>query len=276
MKWGTLLAVLLAWAAQASAEPLVVDNGRLFIKARINGVETEALLDSGAEASLVDPKLASAAGLTGGQKMTLRGSGGEQEITLVEGVRIEALGRTIPGASVAVIDLGDLSQRLIKRPTRAIVGRELFDAARIRLDLAAGDVRALEPAETPAGARLALTRDKGIETVPVTLGDVPVQAVLDYGNGSRILVGKELATRLGLVPVGKAKGGGIGGEVERDVVRLPDLALAGQTFRDLEAEIDETSSRAELNIGTAILRNFVVTADFAGRQAWFEPVAKAK
>src|SRR5690606_27523897 len=116
----------------------------------------------------------------------------------------------------------------------------------------------------------------GIETIPVMLGDAPVQAVLDYGNGSRILIGKELADRLGLEPIGKARGGGIGGEVERDVVKLPELALAGQSFPGLEAEIDETSSRPERNAGTAILSYFVVTVDFAGRQSWFEPVAKAK
>ncbi|MDV3258561.1 MAG: retropepsin-like domain-containing protein [Sphingomonas sp.] len=276
MKLAPVLAVLLAQAMPASAEPLVIDNGRLFIKARINGVETEALLDSGAEASLVDSKLAVAAGLSGGQKVTLKGSGGEQQVTLVEGVRIEALGQAIPGASVAVLDLGDLSKRLIKRPTSAIVGRELFDAARIRIDLAGADVRALDAAEKPAGALLALGEDKGIETIPAMLGGVPVRAVLDYGNGNRVLVGRELSTSLGLKAIGKARGGGIGGEVERDVVILPELVLAGQAFRDLEAEVDETSSRAELNIGTAILRHFVVTLDFAGRQAWFEPVAKAR
>lgn len=276
MKLAPVLAVLLAQAMPASAEPLVIDNGRLFIKARINGVETEALLDSGAEASLVDSKLAAAAGLSGGQKVTLKGSGGEQQITLVEGVRIEALGKAIFGASVAVLDLGELSKRLIKRPTSAIVGRELFDAARIRIDLAGADVRAIDADEKPAGALLALGEDKGIETIPIMLGDVPVRAVLDYGNGNRILVSRELSTSLGLKPIGKARGGGIGGEVERDVVILPQLLLAGQAFRELEAEVDETSSRAGLNIGTSILRHFVVTLDFAGRQAWFEPVAKAR
>ncbi len=40
-------AALFAVAASASAEPLHVYNGRLFITAKVNDVATEALLDSG-------------------------------------------------------------------------------------------------------------------------------------------------------------------------------------------------------------------------------------
>ena len=60
---------LLLLATPAAAEPLIVDHGRLFISARVNGVQTEALLDSGAEASLLDPALAREAKLEPGEKM---------------------------------------------------------------------------------------------------------------------------------------------------------------------------------------------------------------
>lgn len=272
MKRMILVAAIFWPATVVTAEPLIVDNGRLFITARINGVETEALLDSGAEASLIDPTLASQAQFGPGKKVMLKGSGGEQEIELVSNVRIEALGQTIAAADVAVLDLTDLSTRLLKRPTRAIVGREVFDAAPIRIDLAKSDVRALGKEEAPSGARLPLTEHNGIESVPVTVGTTSAQAVLDFGNGGPVLVGKELAAQLGLKPVGKLKGGGIGGEIERDLVILPELTVAGRTFRDVQATVDATSSRADLNIGTSILKHFVVTADFKGRAAWFEAV----
>jgi hypothetical protein len=109
----------------------------------------------------------------------------------------------------------------------------------------------------------------------VTLGTTAAKAVLDFGNGSGVMIGKELAAQLSLKPVGKIKGGGIGGEVERDLVILPELTLAGRIFQNVEASVDETSSRAELNVGTPILKHFVVTADFKGRSAWFEPVEGA-
>jgi predicted aspartyl protease len=267
-----LFAGLLALSSSAAAEPLIVDNGRLFITAKINGVQTEALLDSGAEATLVDPVLAGEAKFGPGKPIRMKGSGGEQDVVLVSDVRIEALGQSIPPTEVVVMDMTDLSTRLIKRPTLAIVGREVFDAAPIRIDLAKGDVRALEKTDIPGGIRLPLTTHGGIETVPVTLGAAKVQAVLDFGNGTGVMISKELAAQMGLKPVGKVKGGGIGGEIERDVVVLPDLTLAGRRFRNVEASVDATSSRAELNIGTPVLKHFVVTADFKRRAAWFEPV----
>jgi len=267
-----LLASLLALSGSAEAEPLIVDNGRLFITAKINGVQTEALLDSGAETTLVDPVLANEAKFGPGKPVRIKGSGGEQDVVLVSNVRIEALGQSIPPTEVVVMDMTDLSTRLIKRPTRAIVGREVFDAAPIRIDLAKGDVRALEKTDTPTGIKLPLTTHGGIETVPVTLGPAKVQAVLDFGNGTGLMISKELAAQMGLKPVGKMNGGGIGGEIERDVVVLPDLTLAGRRFHNVEASVDATSSRAELNIGTPVLKHFVVTADFKGRAAWFESV----
>ena len=271
-----LLLGLLALSGSAAAEPLIVDNGRLFITARINGVETEALLDSGAEATLVDPVLAKEAKFGAGKPVRMKGSGGEQDVSVVSNVRIEALGQTITATDVVVMDMTDLTTRLIKRPTRAIVGREVFDAAPIRIDLGKGDVRALGGTETPGGIKLPLTTQGGIETVPVNLGAIKAQAVLDFGNGTGVMIGKELAAKMGLKPVGKMKGGGIGGEIERDVVVLPELTLAGRTFSNVEASVDETSSRAELNVGTPILKHFIVTADFKGRAAWFESLEETE
>jgi hypothetical protein len=271
-----LFAGLLSLSGSAAAEPLIVDHGRLFITARINGVQTEALLDSGAEASLIDAQLAKEAKLGPGKPIRMKGSGGEQDVIIISNVRIEALGQTIPAADVVVMDMTDLTTRLIKRPTRAIVGREVFDAARIRIDLTKNDVRTLGAKDSPRGVKLPLTTRGGIETVPVMLGKTGAQAVLDFGNGTGAMIGKELATHMGLKPLGKLKGGGIGGEIERDVVVLPELTLAGRTFRNVEASVDESSSREELNVGTSILKHFVVTADFKGRAAWFEPVAEHK
>ncbi len=271
---GLLFLSLIALSCSVAAEPLIVDNGRLFISARINGVKTEALLDSGAETSLVDPSLAKQAKLGPGKSIRMKGSGGEQDVSVVSGVRIEALGLTIPTAEVVVMDMTDLTTRLIKRPTRAIVGREVFDAAPIRIDLAKNDVQALGAKDKPRGVKLALTEQRGIETIPVMLGTTGAQAVLDFGNGSGVMIGRELADQMGLKPIGKMKGGGIGGEIERDIVVLPELTLAGRTFRNVQASVDETSSRAELNVGTPILKHFVVTADFKGRAAWFEPVGE--
>lgn len=71
-----LTVALVAGATAAAADPLLFHNDRLFIPARLNAVATEALLDSGAEATIVDPRLASSANLPEGKLQVAKGSGG--------------------------------------------------------------------------------------------------------------------------------------------------------------------------------------------------------
>lgn len=265
-----LLAALIA-AAPASAEPLTVHNGRLFIPAKVNGVATEALLDSGAEATLIDPVLAREAGIARGENIEIKGSGGAQQAEVVSGVTVEALGQELERLDAVVLDLTDLSTRLIQRPTRAIIGRELFDAARIEVDIAAGQVRTVDRTREPRGQRLPLTRQHGIEAVPVTVSGVPALADVDLGNGTGVLVSEALADRLRLQSTGTAKGGGIGGEITRRTIVLPSLTLAGRTFRNVPAQIDATPNAGDLNIGTSILGHFLMTADFSQRTLWLAP-----
>lgn len=261
--------MLLAAATPASADPLIFDNGRLFVQVKVNGVPTEALLDSAAEASIVDPRLAAAAKLPPGQEINIRGSGGEAKARIVEGVKIELLGQAIPAEAVIISDLTELSARLIKRPTQAIVGREAFDALRLAVDVLGGTISLASG--TPAGTRLPLTAHAGVEAVPVTVGDANAQAEFDLGNGSGVLVSRAFAIRQGFRITGKKAGGGIGGELMRDTTIIPSLTVAGRTFRDVPAAIDDQPNANDLNIGTSILKDFDIVTDFKQRAVWLAP-----
>ena len=270
-----LAGTLLALSVSAAAEPLLVHNGRLFIPATIAGVKTEALLDSGAEATLIDPALAAQAKLPEGKSVTMKGSGGEAPARIVPDVEIETLGITLRPEVVVVLDMSDLSNRLIKRPTHAIVGRELFDAARLRIDLQGGTIDHADDDATPPGHRLELTAHAGIEAVPVAVNGVKAKAEFDLGNGSDVMVSRAMAKKLGLKITGQKAGGGIGGEIRRDTVTLDRLAVAGATFPNVPAAIDDQPSANDLNIGTSILKNFLITTDFKQRAVWLEPMGKA-
>jgi hypothetical protein len=261
----------MAVAAPAHADPLIFDNGRVFITARINGVATEALLDSAAEATLVDEAFAARAKLPQGTTQTLRGSGGSASARLVEGVTISALGVDLHPEAVAVTDLSQLSKRLIKRPTNLVLGRELFDATRLRIDLAHRRISVASRATQPRGKKLMLTEHAGVEAIPVVAGGQTVQAEFDLGNGSAVLISRALANRLGLKIIGRKPGGGIGGEVNRDLVTIPVLRVAGTPFRAVVAAIDDQPNANDLNIGTSILRHFLMTTDFKQRAVWLAP-----
>jgi len=264
-----------ALSGPAAGEPLRFYNGRLFIDAQVNGVPTEALLDSGAEATLIDPALAAKAKFPQGTPQVMKGSGGTAPARIVEGVTVNALGVELHPDAVVVLDMSDLSHRLIKRPTQAIVGRELFDAARLKIDISRGDIGAASRDAMPQGTKLPLTSHAGIEAIPVRANGLEAQADFDLGNGSDILISRALVNKLGLKIISKKSGGGIGGALNRDVVKLATLELAGQKFRNVVAAIDDQPSHNDLNVGTAILKNFLITTDFNQHAVWLQPVGRS-
>ena len=250
---------------------MIVDHGRLFIRGEVDKVSTEALLDSGAESTIIDPILAAKAGITGGTATDVKGSGGAAPARVVTGVTIKALGVTLTDREIAVLNLSDVSTRLIKRPTMAIFGRELFDAARLRIDIERGAIEALSANSMPAGQRLALTAHAGIESAPVKVNGISAAADFDLGNGGDVLVSAAFAKRLRLKLLGAKAGGGIGGSIQRQQVRLASLTIAGRTFRNVPAQVDPLANAGEVNIGTSILRQFVVTTDFGGHAIYLAP-----
>jgi hypothetical protein len=266
-----LALAFLAVSCAAPAEPLTVDHGRLFIPVTLSGMPTEALLDSGAEGTIVDPVLAAKAKLPTGEPVKIKGSGGEQDARLVPGVAVTALGIELHPEAIVVLDLAELTKRLVKRPTSMILGREMFDSARLQIDIAGGAISAVPSAPTPPGQRLELTAHAGIESVPVTVNGKSAQADFDLGNGSDVMVSRALVERLGLKITGKKAGGGIGGELQRDTVLLDRLELAGKTFQNVPASIDDQASANDVNVGTSILKNFVITTDFKQRAVWLQP-----
>jgi predicted aspartyl protease len=264
-----LAIALVLVAASALGHPLGFHNGRLFINAEVNGVPTEALLDSGAEATLIDERFADKANLPEGTAQKLRGSGGGTTTAhIIEGLTIKALGVELHPDAAVVTDLADLSTRLIKRPTAVVVGRELFDAARLRIDIGAGRIASVPKTAIPRGKRLALTAHAGIESIHVLADGRKAQAEFDLGNGSDVLISRAFANKLGLKVIGSRAGGGIGGAVQRDLVTIGSLDMAGARFRNVTAAIDDQSSADDLNVGTAVLKHFVITTDFAARSVW--------
>ena len=262
---------------EVASATLIVRGDRLFIPARLNGIETrDALLDSGAELSLVDQAFAQQAGLVTAGTETARGTGGEEEVTFAQGVTIEAVGIRLENRPVAVLDLGDIATRLVGSPVTMIVGRELFDAARLAIDIENGTIAAVGRDQVPVGLQLTMDTHNALQTIPVAVeGGAPVQAEFDLGNGSEVLIGAAYAERAGLLApdriVGQKSGGGIGGEVERDLVVLAELEVAGVSFRDVPAAIDRTDNAGDVNVGVRILRNFGITVDFAENAVWLEP-----
>lgn len=269
-----LIAATLALPGIAWAAPVELVNNRAFVATKVNGQPVTALLDSAAEMTLIDDDAATRLGLevTGGA--TVHGSGAEaMEGRFADHVAVQAAGVSLE-VQAGIVDLGEVSSRLLGRPVEMLLGRDLFDHARLRLDLAGGTLTIASG--RPRGVRLPLGEFRGIPTVPAAVeGHEPVATVLDTGNGTELLVGRAYAERIGLLAPGRlverSSGGGLGGARNRDIVILRSFTIAGRTFRNVRAAIDPGETASDLNIGTAILRRFILTTDFAGHQVWLEP-----
>lgn len=269
-----LAAFALTGARAALSDALRLHGNRLFAPVTVNGVEAEALLDSAAEMTFIDPRFAAELKLKPEGSETAKGSGGHTQVQFAKGVTIEAAGVKLTDMTVALLDMTDLSKRLVDSELQIIVGRELFDAARLQIDIAGGAIRKVDPAGEPEGTRLPLTSHRGIESLPCKVEGIETEADLDLGNGSEVLIGKAFAEKHGLLNperiVGHKEGGGIGGALVRDIVVLSSLEVAGVKFENVRAAIDPQDSAGEVNIGTSILQRFVLVIDFAGHAVWLK------
>ena len=276
-------AVLLFWAgfvhpalATNRGQQLIVRGDRIFIPVTVNGKSTEALLDSAAELTLIDDDFARAIGVEQAGHETVKGSGGEDKAQFANGVDIHAVGTDLKDLTVAVLDLDDLSKRLVGTKVAVIIGRELFDAGRFKLDIERGKISKMPQSVRPRGVMLPLVTFRGIEVFPITIeGHAGVMAALDLGNGSEMMIGRQAADRLGISSPGRVfdrkKGGGIGGSVDREVVALASIAIAGTTFENVSAAIEDQDSQSDANIGVKQLRHFIIVTDFPGRKLWLQP-----
>lgn len=266
-----LAMLLICIAIPAQAEELHVNGDRLFLPVVVDGVEATALLDSGAEVTIFNASFAREIGIGAGQEVTARGTG-EATTTaeLVEGMAVSALEREIELPISAVMDLSDVERRLVRAQVPMIMGRELFDAGRVFLDIEGGSIAWHPDGKTVDGMELALTTAHGIETIPVAFGEgVTVAADFDLGNGTGLLISSDLARQLRLQPVGVEPGGGIGGAIGRLVTFVPELKIAGMTFRNVRAHV--TDDGASANVGVALLRNFLIVTDFPNGRVWLLP-----
>lgn len=263
-----------ASATDGAAVALTVRANRLFLPIEVNGRRTQALLDSAAESSLMDPAFARELDVKVSGQATARGSGGQQQAQFAR-VSVRAASVTMKDLTIAVVDLRDISRRLVGSQVKFILGRELFDAARLRIDIDGGSLQVVSRAAPVGGVALALTDHAGIESIPVRVEGIAAAADVDLGNGSDVLIGKAFAERNALLTpgriIGTRSGGGIGGQTDRQVLRLASLEVAGSTFNDVEAAVDAMDNAGDLNLGVRILRRFVVVTDFAQHRIWLEP-----
>ena len=246
---------------------LFVLNNHLFIDVSVNGRHVRALLDSAAKSSIVDRRFARQIGLVAGRAVRERGNGANAR--LAEHVTIDVAGLTLGPLTVAVVDLSHIGRSLLNEPLLVVVGRELFDAARLAIDIERGRIRVLPRTSEPDGVALDLHSERGIETFPATVEDrKPVRTVFDLANGLGVVISRAYANRVGLLSGTRPTVKEHNGEIARRIVTLGSLEIGGHRFENVSATVGPTGSAAALNVGVSILRHFFITVDYAQHRLW--------
>lgn len=262
----------------ARTQPLPFEfylGSRIYIPAQLNGAETHVLLDSGAEATVLDKAYAASLGIRPTAVVPAVGTGGRDVAELASGVTLRVGALELKDLTVALIDLKPIAAA-IGRPLTVVMGKEVFDSLVVDLDFAGRTIAFEDPARfRPSAGAVAvpITNVGGIHAIPARMeGGKAVLMDFDLGNGQPLLVNPgywKPAKMLEGRASSKTMSGAIGGMRLRDLAVVKTLTLAGVTLHDIPAifgDDDQSavgSSAVAGNIGLPILSRFALTTDYA-------------
>ena len=216
----------------------------VIVDAVVNGAPVRALVDSGAQSSVIDAALAQRLGLKTGATVPVvaLGVSGEPQLgrTAVFEVQLGAL--SFRGLRAAVLDLGGISSAS-GLPFSLILGQDVlrqvvadFDFPRQRLSFHRPDAYVL-----PESAMASPARRKGRElVVPVMVEGAPLEVALDTGASGSLSLSSDVAEGLGLLagrPIGWGRSISFGGVSRNRVVAARTLSFAGRDYRDVPVDI---------------------------------------
>lgn len=262
-------------------------GNRIYIPATVNGAPVHVLLDSGAEATVVDTRFAEKLGLKPVGSLPAEGTGGSSTAAIATGVDIAIGSVTLNDLTVAIIDLAEIEKR-IGRPMPVILGKEAFNQLAVDVDFQARKIAFHDPARLvpPAGAvAVPVTEIGGLRAVEASIeGGPPMLFDFDIGNGSPLLLfsaywqpRKLDQTR----PSSKLMSGAIGGVREQSQITIKSLTFGGVEFRDIPTVLSAPgaaavdSDRTFGNIGLPIISRFRLITDYPRDKLYLVPQADA-
>lgn len=248
---------------------------RIFLRAQINGVEVSALLDTGAEMTVVDTRLASRLGLAAKGSGSAIGTGGSASVSFADGVTIQAAGLRLTDRTVAIIDLGAVAEAM-GHPLPLLLGKDLLGGLVMDLDLPNRQIAFFPPSHAPklAGATvLPFTQVGPLRAIPLRAASAEAALFhVDTGSGGALDLYPAFSRKLGL-PGDRAASttlaGGVGGLAESPILSLDQIAVGVATLHEVPAILSSAGAAATTEpvagaIGMAVLSRFRLLADFQG------------
>ncbi|MEG1451683.1 pepsin/retropepsin-like aspartic protease family protein [Brevundimonas sp.] len=214
------------------------------IRLRVLGQPVLALIDSGAQYSVIDKALAERLtqaghiGKTFDMPMIAYGVGGQAQVGRGTTLSLDMDGVTVPSLRTAILDLGPLARDADGPGVELIIGRDLLREAVVELDLPRRRVRFLDPQNWQADLDMRVVATKPVGDalgVEVSVEGAVVSAVLDTGASSLLSLSEATAREAGILD-GRAEEAGqslvLGGVAKARWVEVSTLTFGDEMRRN--------------------------------------------
>ena len=254
------------WLAFEARPPRIV-----IVDVTVNGTPARALLDSGAQSSVVDRGLADRLALPVSPiaPVLAYGVSGAPQIGRSVALDLQAGSLRLPGLRAALIDLAPIAAAS-GRPFDLIIGQDVLRTVIADVDFPKGRL-AFHDARRhtlPPGALPSPARSEGRDLlVPIIVESKPWEVVLDTGASGALALSPESARALGLLDgrhVETAPSITFGGLSRDRVVRARTLTFAGVEATDVRVHIYSPAHGARVPaglLGVEVLERFRIILD---------------
>jgi len=267
--------------AQPVTVPLQMHDAHDYVRVRILGRQYTFLLDSGAQAIVLDAHVAKDLGLTPQGQLEVAGAQRTGGLGVVALDSIEIGTASLPIRMVTVLDLRGVTGA---EPIDGILGYPFFAAAEVRIDPDSETLTFAKPgALKPEGTVFDVDSDRELVELQAKVDGADGRFVIDTGNGNELLVyGSFIRAHEGLIQYAGgrfANNMGVGGSVSAVGVMVDQLDLGPFRFFNRYANVMLGTQGAFAdrfaagNIGLGVLRNFILTVDLANAKLYARPAA---
>ncbi|HEV2533395.1 retroviral-like aspartic protease family protein, partial [Phenylobacterium sp.] len=230
--------------------------GLVELPARVGGIPIRVVVDSGAQFSAIDRRLAQRLGLKDSPIPLLAfGVSGAPALTHTVSLDLAIGPLQLRGMRAATLELLTLSG-VIRRPFAMLIGRDVLRALAVDIDWPNGRARFVRPEafQPPPGAAVAKTRSQGgaLMTSVSIEGSAPIEVMVDTGATSDLALSQDTAQTLGLLADRRITTGrsvSLGGMSQDQVVRASAVEFAGRRLTDVEVQVFTPTAPAPLPAG---------------------------
>jgi Aspartyl protease len=252
-------------------------NGLIFVDVQVNGASGVFLLDTGAAASVFDPRFAEAAGVHLGRARQIEGRGGDVAARQGQAVQLALTGGSRARIEPVVTDLSEASSAM-GVPLAGILGEDFLQGFVLTLNYRDHTVALAGDAADPADATPIRFGRTPYVAARIQLGGHTASGDFEIDTGSNTAIefwGLFTQSALGDARGRRDIGLGVAGESTIERGKVDALDVAGrQIIGPLVNFADETPPAADAGaayagvIGGPAWNGLVLTLDLPHRRMW--------